>query len=521
MRWVRYVRPCVSSFGCGAVTDVAPISLCLVPSYFSLSLLKHASTARSLPNAITVTKLYSYGVVISASAISDVPIMYHRVLNDAEDKRGDPCIARRDWSALSAVCIGAVVYWASVLIHFAHFGTVHWYWRVFVAVFLPWLLASARRWVAVADNPIVLYFVLSFDVLTSIPSMRNHLVLLFLAIAGLWRKYCLALMLLDIFQMSSILSQIALAIQIPAPAIGMTFYVFLVSAVIYSFWGFQFFFGDFRFDEMDDDLTCERLIDCFLLITYKALPEGDIASVLADVVMGAGADGSGAIMNRVLFDLSFFVWISLLLYNIVTGLMVDTFSALREEDSVRKNRLENECFVCGFTREAYEDVGGGFHFDVHTKDEHSIWNYFFFLVYLKEKDPNEMNGVETYVLLLLEKGDLGWIPARTSWLVEQHKPLDDASSTEQAHRRGVADANTAGVAELAKRLDKLDEKIDKVTDVLQSFATPSPRSAEQLRGATRSHLEEPTRGHHDPMTQVARTISAVRAFGMAGRAAAS
>jgi len=42
---------------------------------------------------------------------------------------------------------------------------------------------------------------------------------------------------------------------------------------------------------------------------------------------------------RILYDTVFFIWVGLVLTNIITGLMVDTFSAIREEEAERKEVL--------------------------------------------------------------------------------------------------------------------------------------------------------------------------------------
>ena len=45
----------------------------------------------------------------------------------------------------------------------------------------------------------------------------------------------------------------------------------------------------------------------------------------------------------------------IILINIITGLMVDTFSAIRDQEAVRVRTLANDCFVCGLQRHIYED----------------------------------------------------------------------------------------------------------------------------------------------------------------------
>ena len=71
--------------------------------------------------------------------------------------------------------------------------------------------------------------------------------------------------------------------------------------------------------------------------------------------LSAPDPGSWTYPARIFFDSVFFVWVGIVLMNIITGLMVDTFGSIREEKELRRYTLENDCFVCGLTRTAYED----------------------------------------------------------------------------------------------------------------------------------------------------------------------
>ena len=53
------------------------------------------------------------------------------------------------------------------------------------------------------------------------------------------------------------------------------------------------------------------------------------------------------------------IWVGIVLVNVVTGLMVDGFSAIRQAAESRINTLQNDCFVCGLDRASYEDIGLG------------------------------------------------------------------------------------------------------------------------------------------------------------------
>jgi len=39
-----------------------------------------------------------------------------------------------------------------------------------------------------------------------------------------------------------------------------------------------------------------------------------------------------------------------------------------------------------------------------------MWNYLFFIAYLKWKDETEYSGIESYVAGRMQEDDLGWVP---------------------------------------------------------------------------------------------------------------
>ena len=211
----------------------------------------------------------------------------------------------------------------------------------------------------------------------------------------------------------------------------------------------------------DDPLHCNTLLSCFMLILYKGVPAGDLSAVLDDVDRT-----SDKFTGRVIFDLSFFMIFGILLFNVsfslslspssgshdcplqvVTGLIVDTFSSIRERAEAREDQLANECFVCGYTRAAYDD--SGYHFDDHVFQDHYLWNYLFFIAYLREKDQNDYNGVESFVYNMLDSGSQDWIPARTSWRLE----------VETSMKRTESEREHAQDHSLIRQLKDLQEEI--------------------------------------------------------------
>ncbi len=97
----------------------------------------------------------------------------------------------------------------------------------------------------------------------------------------------------------------------------------------------------------------------------------------------------------------------MLLLNIIFGIIIDTFGKLREDASERKHMMTNYCFVCGLSKDVFEAVSYSEKdvariaakssvpvYTEHIKNEHNMWDYVFFVIYLKMKDENNYTGIE-------------------------------------------------------------------------------------------------------------------------------
>ena len=60
---------------------------------------------------------------------------------------------------------------------------------------------------------------------------------------------------------------------------------------------------------------------------------------------------------RALFNLMFFIIINTLLMNIVFGVIVDTFSELRDEKYETEDQMKNYCFICSMRSFDFQKAG--------------------------------------------------------------------------------------------------------------------------------------------------------------------
>lgn len=87
---------------------------------------------------------------------------------------------------------------------------------------------------------------------------------------------------------------------------------------------------------------------------------------------------------RFSYDIIYFIFFDMMFGNIVSGLMLDAFGSLREEADAKANDKENFCYMCNIDRESLEKEGSSF--PTHTREEHFLWNYIFYIYVLERKD---------------------------------------------------------------------------------------------------------------------------------------
>ena len=123
-------------------------------------------------------------------------------------------------------------------------------------------------------------------------------------------------------------------------------------------------------------------------------------------------------MKRYLLDISYTIIMVWLVWQMVSGLIVDTFDSLRGDREEIEEDMDTICFICGLNREKIEKYYIGKEgFEKHLQD-HNIDNYFFYMFYLEEKDPNEYSGLESYVKEHVDKESISWFPIGRSLKIE-------------------------------------------------------------------------------------------------------
>ena len=107
-----------------------------------------------------------------------------------------------------------------------------------------------------------------------------------------------------------------------------------------------------EYSENEEMQFCSSPLKCFSFFLNNGLRSG---GGIADILTQLDYDEDGSMyIGRIFYDLSFFIIIIIIWMNIIFGIIIDTFAALRDEKNMRDNDENNKCFICGIDRGAFE-----------------------------------------------------------------------------------------------------------------------------------------------------------------------
>ncbi|XP_065200353.1 ryanodine receptor [Planococcus citri] len=211
------------------------------------------------------------------------------------------------------------------------------------------------------------------------------------SIAGNFNNFFFAIHLLDVAKGIKTLRTILQSVTHNGKQLLLTVMLLIIVVYIYTVIAFNFF-RKFYVQEEDDDVDkkCHNMLTCFVFHLYKGVRAG---GGIGDEI--EPPDGDDYEVYRIMFDITFFFFVIVILLAIIQGLIIDAFGELRDQLESVKNDMESSCFICGLEKQYFDTVPHGF--DTHVQQEHNLANYMFFLMHLINKPDTEYTGQETYV----------------------------------------------------------------------------------------------------------------------------
>jgi inositol 1,4,5-triphosphate receptor type 1/inositol 1,4,5-triphosphate receptor type 3 len=105
----------------------------------------------------------------------------------------------------------------------------------------------------------------------------------------------------------------------------------------------------------------------------------------------------------------------ILVFQMVGGIIIDNFSALRQSQGETDEDRDNICFICGLHRtELNKLYGNEDGYTEHIKIDHYFWNYMFLIFNLLKKNPKTLMGIDDFIFTNYnENQSTAWIPLNT------------------------------------------------------------------------------------------------------------
>jgi inositol 1,4,5-triphosphate receptor type 1/inositol 1,4,5-triphosphate receptor type 3 len=240
--------------------------------------------------------------------------------------------------------------------------------------------------------------------------------LLYMAIAILGiaeHKFFFAFHLVEFILSQPILLYVFRAIIDPIAQLAYTFIFFFILIYFYSLIIFYFF------QDIMPENSCDSPIICMVFIYSNTFTSGGNLGNFIDEGNHGLHENLNGDMKRYALDISYTIIMVGLTWQMVSGLIVDTFESLRGSREDKEDDMKTICFICGLDKEKIEKYYPGKEgFEKHLKD-HSVANYFFYTFYLEDKESSEYSGLESYIKDQIDNESISWFPNGRSLKIEE------------------------------------------------------------------------------------------------------
>ena len=230
------------------------------------------------------------------------------------------------------------------------------------------------------------------------------------------------LLLLPILVINRTLKSIIISIKLNFNPFCLTFCFAFIIIYIFSDINFFFLNSDFH-AELDyyDDNYCKTLIFSFLnAMDYGLRARGGIGDSSKRISFLRNKEHY---IIRLILDDVFFLLIVIIMIDMVFGIVIKSFDELRHSNQKYHTDKLNYCFICHSNRELLEKMR--INFNDHTKNQHNIWNYVEYMISLKLKDIHQLNAINQYVRIKMDKKDISWLPTYRDINIENNDNIEE------------------------------------------------------------------------------------------------
>uniref|UniRef100_A0A803U0V5 Ryanodine receptor 2 n=1 Tax=Anolis carolinensis TaxID=28377 RepID=A0A803U0V5_ANOCA len=191
-----------------------------------------------------------------------------------------------------------------------------------------------------------------------------------MSILGHYNNFFFAAHLLDIAMGFKTLRTILSSVTHNGKQLVLTVGLLAVVVYLYTVVAFNFFRKFYNKSEDGDmpDMKCDDMLTCYMFHMYVGVRAG---GGIGDEIEDPAGDEYE--IYRIIFDITFFFFVIVILLAIIQGLIIDAFGELRDQQEQVKEDMETKCFICGIGNDYFDTVPHGF--ETHTLQEHNLESY--------------------------------------------------------------------------------------------------------------------------------------------------
>jgi len=231
--------------------------------------------------------------------------------------------------------------------------------------------------------------------------------------------FLFALQLLTVVKFVPTIKEIVIAFKLRIFQLASMIAFLGILIFFYSIVGFYFFNTEFEIDAESGKRTniCLNLLECWITyFNHGVRSGGGIGDLLGQK---SYSQDKTLYWLRYVTDLIFFITIVLLLLNMINGVIVSTFSQIREESNKKEEDISNKCFVCNIDRMEFEKRKIDFQW--HLKSEHNSKTYIKFFICLGLIHEKDLDSDQSFILDCIRKRDVYCFPVGKSSSVGEIK----------------------------------------------------------------------------------------------------
>ena len=248
------------------------------------------------------------------------------------------------------------------------------------------------------------------------------------------KEFIYSLFLLDVIPRSQTQKNVVQAVTRNRKQLLLTLLLCIIIMwiqTVFAYYYLQDSFWNDSFGESGEN-QCTSMLQCLqTIVSLGPRSSGGIGDMLTRESFSE--NNRSTYYLRFFYDVFSFAIVNLIFLNIIFGIIIDTFAELRDEKRMFEEDRKGKCAICSLDKTVFDKQINGFEY--HTKNSHNVWNYYYFLYYLKNKEETEYTGLESYVhKCLIPPEKIDWMPIAKSIVTQNNEGDTDEDVDDQLEK---------------------------------------------------------------------------------------